>query len=244
MEANGFFVKNLENIQGDERDIMIISTTFGRKPDGQFIQNFGPINQDKGYKLLNVIITRARQKVYICTSIPSEYYSKYISEIEKSGNSGKGIFYAYLSYAKAIETGNHEFKQSILNLLQRYCIETMSRNQTHTGESDLFIGEIAQRLSEVLPGYEVNPFARTGGFVIDIELIPFQNNLSPIALECDNSGLHQLEEAPLNDIYRQEQLNRLGYHFIRTYSINWWLNPQQTLEDLILQIKTIRNSTN
>lgn len=244
LEANGFFVKNLENIQGDERDIMIISTTFGRKPDGQFIQNFGPINQDKGYKLLNVIITRARQKVYICTSIPSEYYSKYISEIEKSGNSGKGIFYAYLSYAKAIETGNHEFKQSILNLLQRYCIETMSRNQTHTGESDLFIGEIAQRLSEVLPGYEVNPFARTGGFVIDIELIPFQNNLSPIALECDNSGLHQLEEAPLNDIYRQEQLNRLGYHFIRTYSINWWLNPQQTLEDLILQIKTIRNSTN
>ncbi len=67
--GSDLFVKNLENIQGDERDIIIISTTFGRKADGSFRQLFGPILQSNGYKLLNVIITRAKYKTFICTSI-------------------------------------------------------------------------------------------------------------------------------------------------------------------------------
>ncbi|HHD82768.1 MAG TPA: AAA family ATPase, partial [Bacteroidetes bacterium] len=70
LRESGLFVKNLENIQGDERDIIIISTTFGLNSEGKFRQNFGPINQLKGYKLLNVIITRAKHRLYLCTSIP------------------------------------------------------------------------------------------------------------------------------------------------------------------------------
>ena len=67
------FVKNLENVQGDERDVMIFSTTFGKNEEGKFIQNFGPLNnQQKGYKLLNVLITRAKYKFDVFTSIPEE----------------------------------------------------------------------------------------------------------------------------------------------------------------------------
>ena len=71
-QINGeeLFVKNLENIQGDQRDIIIISTTFGKREDGNFLQNYGPINQHKGFRLLNVIITRAKHKVFVFTSIP------------------------------------------------------------------------------------------------------------------------------------------------------------------------------
>ena len=81
--VGGFEGKNLENIQGDERDIIIISTTYGRKPSGKFVQSFGPVNHSKGYKLLNVIITRAKEKIYICNSIPEEFFMNYKDAIEQ-----------------------------------------------------------------------------------------------------------------------------------------------------------------
>ncbi|HMT10604.1 MAG TPA: AAA domain-containing protein, partial [Ignavibacteria bacterium] len=112
-----FFVKNLENIQGDERDIIIISTTFGRRADGSFLQNFGPINQEKGFRLLNVIITRAKHMMIVCSSIPDEYIAEYPLMLETSGNRGKGIFYAFLAYAKSIESGDVKSKELLLNLL-------------------------------------------------------------------------------------------------------------------------------
>jgi superfamily I DNA and/or RNA helicase len=112
--ASGLFIKNLENIQGDERDIMLISTTFGRKKDGRFIQNFGPINRELGYRLLNVIITRAKKSIYIFNSIPSNVYGSFQELIKENGNKGKGIFYAYLAYAKAVSDGDLQSQDLIL----------------------------------------------------------------------------------------------------------------------------------
>lgn len=86
--GSDLFVKNLENIQGDERDIIIISTTFGKKADGSFRQQFGPILQRNGYKLLNVIVTRAKYKVYVCTSIPQEHYNSYSTLLQQMKNNG------------------------------------------------------------------------------------------------------------------------------------------------------------
>jgi superfamily I DNA and/or RNA helicase len=77
LEENGMFIKNLENIQGDERDVIILSTTYGPGKDGKFAQRFGPINHSKGYKLLNVIITRAKYKVYVCSSVPEQVFLNY-----------------------------------------------------------------------------------------------------------------------------------------------------------------------
>ena len=77
LEENGLFVKNLENIQGDERDVIILSTTYGINKEGKFAQRFGSINHQKGYKLLNVIVTRAKYKVYVCSSIPEDVFLNY-----------------------------------------------------------------------------------------------------------------------------------------------------------------------
>ena len=77
LETTGFFVKNLENIQGDERDVIILSTAYGNNNEGRFIQRFGPLNHAKGYRLLNVIVTRAKYKVYVCTSIPETVILSY-----------------------------------------------------------------------------------------------------------------------------------------------------------------------
>src|SRR5690606_16331060 len=118
LESSGLFIKNLENIQGDERDIIIISTTYGRKKDGKFIQSFGPINHTKGYKLLNVIITRAKEKIYICNSIPEEFYLNYSDELkQEKSNNRKAALYAYLAYCKAVSDGNEQKRLEILKEL-------------------------------------------------------------------------------------------------------------------------------
>ncbi|MCB9033126.1 MAG: DUF4011 domain-containing protein [Chitinophagales bacterium] len=115
--ANGLFVKNLENIQGDERDILLISTTFGLTEEGKFRQNFGPLTQEKGYKLLNVIITRAKKTIQIFSSIPEQFIANYPTAIQEKGNTGKGIFYAYLAFVKAISQQNEAQKQLVLNTI-------------------------------------------------------------------------------------------------------------------------------
>ena len=117
-ESEKHFVKNLENIQGDERDIILISTTFGLNAEGKFRQKFGVLNTRRGYRLLNVIITRAKQQVFVFTSIPEEIYTKsYRDEITTKGNQGKAVLYAYLDYCDAITNDDDEKRLEILNLL-------------------------------------------------------------------------------------------------------------------------------
>jgi superfamily I DNA and/or RNA helicase len=111
LEDNGLFIKNLENIQGDERDVIILSTTYGRNKDGRFLHHFGPINFKNGYKLLNVIITRAKYKVYVCSSIPEEEIFKYNEYLAvENSNNKRAVFFAYLAYAKAVSDNNEEFR--------------------------------------------------------------------------------------------------------------------------------------
>jgi superfamily I DNA and/or RNA helicase len=114
LDQNGFFVKNLENVQGDERDIIIISTTFGVKSNGAFTMMFGPIGQKNGYRLLNVIITRAKEKLFVLTSIPEvkqhEYRNFILNEAKVSGKSG---LLAYLLYCKHVSEGNNKAKEEL-----------------------------------------------------------------------------------------------------------------------------------
>ena len=120
----GLFVKNLENIQGDERDIILISTTFGPDRSGKFRQNFGPVTRKNGYKLLNVIITRARLHLAVFSSIPPAARSNYASAIEKDGNTGNGVFYAFLNYAESMAMGRDPQRRSVLDIVNRHCAES------------------------------------------------------------------------------------------------------------------------
>ena len=115
LDELGFFVKNLENIQGDERDIIIISTTFGLRKDGSFKMSFGPISQKNGYRLLNVIITRAREKIFMLTSIPVEKQQEFRQFLENDKRvSGKTGLLAYLIYCRFVSSGNQDAKHNLL----------------------------------------------------------------------------------------------------------------------------------
>ena len=98
----GLFVKNLENVQGDERDHMVISTTYGPSPAGKFRRSFGPVSQAGGGRRLNVLVTRARNEIHLVTSIPPAEYRTLPPIPEGQQPTGRYLLYAYLQYAERL----------------------------------------------------------------------------------------------------------------------------------------------
>ena len=236
LEEAGLFVKNLENIQGDQRDIVLISTTFGVRPDGRFIQNFGPINRDKGYKLLNVIVTRAKQQVIVFSSIPSEYYNSYRSEIITKGNTGKGIFYAYLSYVKLCSENNEVGRQALLNFLLENSGEQRKEEKEPVNPNALitesiFEEEVLEELLKFTRVEHIQTQFELGGFRLDIA-IKDKTDAPIVIIECDGKTYHSSKVAYRYDIHRQKILERHGLIIYRIWSTNWWRARDREAEKL------------
>ncbi len=232
--GSSFFVKNLENIQGDERDIFIISTTFGRKSNGTFTQNFGPIIQSKGHRMLNVIITRARQKIYVCTSFPQEYVSQYSQLIQQKGNKGRGILYAYLTYAKAVSENNSESREGLLHLLTQHCMDRhYDISEVYLGSESPFEDEVYERLVSHIGADRIEQQFKVGGFRIDMIIRNKETGQPFIALECDGAKYHTSPEAYAWDCFRQSQLEQYGFKFYRIWSTKWWDAADRELELLL-----------
>lgn len=237
LEQAGLFIKNLENIQGDERDIIILSTTFGESPEGEFYHRFGPINQQQGYKLLNVIITRAKYKVFLCTSIPEGVFLKYNHYLEESkSNNRKAVFFAYLAYCKAVSEGDDESREMVLDSLAAN-VELGSRKELHRSKIDSFASEVAAMIADRTTRGTVIPQGKLGGFSVDILYIPALKRAKKVVIECDGFSDHESEEAYLHDIHRQQILETHGIVYYRIWSTNWWQNPKRELAKLLDLIK-------
>ncbi len=233
LTAAGFFVKNLENIQGDERDIIMLSTTFGCNTEGKFRQIFGQLNNvTKGYKLLNVIVTRAKEQLHVFSSFPSESYAKYLDEIATSGNNGKGILYAYLAYARACSNGNEEERQGILNHLQQYSAESSSAAEVGENETESpFEQEVYEYLLDFFPKESIVLQYPFGGFRLDFVLKNSKGE-PVICLEADGKKFHESDEAYRYDLHRQNILEQHGFKVYRIWSTNWWQDPLGEIQKL------------
>lgn len=240
LEENGLFVKNLENIQGDERDIMIISSVYGKNPDGKFYERFGPLNFGKGYKLLNVIITRAKYKNFIITSIPEEIIMNYKSYLITQGsNIKKAPLIPYLAYSKAVSEGNEDLRSDILTSLEANDPENIESRELYF-ESP-FEKEVYERLiMEGIPQENLFTQYRVGGFRIDIVLDFKINGIPKIAIECDGAKYHSSNEAYLYDTHRQIILENQGFKFIRIWGTNWWRNADHETKILTEKIQSIK----
>lgn len=229
LQAAGMFVKNLENIQGDERDIIIISTTFGRDENGRFLQNFGGISGQKGYKLLNVLVTRAKKRLFVVTSIPASYYSKYAEEISaKQQNTGRGILYAYLSYAKAISENNTDSATSVLKFLRQFAFDKQDRRGTNMAQTEsVFEKEVKKEISAFVDPSMIKEHYQVGGYCLDFRI---DINGHKIALECDGKKCHESAQAYMADMHRQKQIEKFGYMFYRIWSSDWFENKDWELK--------------
>jgi very-short-patch-repair endonuclease len=232
--GQSFFVKNLENIQGDERDIIILSTTFGKKENGLFSQTFGPIIQSKGHRMLNVIITRAKHKIYICTSFPQEYIAQYGTLLRTQRNRGRAVLYAYLMYAKAVSEENHDLRLSILQELSQHCMEKHYESVDSTeGSESPFEEEVYSTLSQHIDPTRIKQQHKVGGFRIDMVIYSKHTGKPFIAIECDGAKYHSSREAYAWDMFRQEQLEQYGFSFHRIWSTKWWDAPDKETNQLL-----------
>jgi len=233
---NGLFVKSLENIQGDERDILILSTTFGLRADGSMPQNWGPIKEESGYQLLNVAITRAKQKVCVFNSIPPLYYQTYPQEIKKRGNTGKGILYAYLAYANAVQQEDEATRMAILDLLYQYSNKKTVDDLLYHKKVHLFEQEVLTFLGLEFPNLRIEANYQHAGFALPIAILDDQNQVC-LAFYYDIYHDKFSEEAYAWDLFHEQYLQQLGVVCHRIWSKEWWQNRSQAQQKLVVQIR-------
>jgi very-short-patch-repair endonuclease len=208
-----FFVKNLERVQGDERDAIILSVGYGKNPDGRLLYRFGPLNQDGGERRLNVAITRAKQRMTLVSAFRA-------SDMDPNRTSAKGVelLRLYLAYA-----GSHG--------------EHLGEAAQQIPELNPF--EIDVRDTLVRAGIPLCPQYGASGFRIDFAAQhPTQPGRMVLAIECDGASYHSSETARDRDRLRQEQLERLGWTFHRIWSQDWFQDSGRETEKAIVAYKT------
>lgn len=216
-EGFGFFVKNLENVQGDERDVIFISTTFGPAPGTNSVfQRFGPISQHDGWRRLNVLFTRARKSLTVFTSMRPE-------DIVDGENVPKGRreLRAYLEY---LRTG----------------VVPQTTGVEGPTDSDF---EIAVMDALELCGYSCTPQLGVAGYRIDLAVKhPRYPGAYLAAIECDGAAYHSGRSARDRDRIRQEILERLGWkaRIYRIWSTDWYRAPAHEMGRLVSWLEKLK----
>lgn len=215
-----FFIKNLETVQGDERDTIIFSVAYGIDAQGRLLHNFGPLNREGGERRLNVAVTRAKCNVQLVSSM---HYTDI--DLSRSSAEGVNLLREYLDYA---ENGDIA--------LQR----TISVNPYEQFDSEFEL-EVCDFLRS--KGFSVDTQVGCSGFRIDLGLKRPNSSDYVLAIECDGAAYHSSRNARDRDRLRQEILERMGWKFYRIWSTDWFRN-KSVEQDRLLEAVTaaIENS--
>lgn len=214
--AEDAFVKNIENVQGDERDVILISVGYGpATPGGRLASmSFGPVNAEGGERRLNVLFTRARVRCEVFASFdPADI------DTSRTIREGPRILKRFLDFAKS---------GSILDA-------TITGEAAETPfEED--VAEVIQGL-----GYIADPQVGSAGFRIDLGVRhPDKPGLYILAVECDGAAYHGALWARERDRLRQDVLEHLGWRFHRIWSTDWFYNRAREIERLRQALATAR----
>ena len=202
-----FFIKNLENVQGDERDVIFIGTVYGPEERGaRVMQRFGPINGLAGRRRLNVLFTRAKEKIVTFSSMAASDITA-----EEHRNSGAYMLRRWLEYSASglLESGKRTEREP-------------------DSDFELFVMKQIQSM-----GCEAEPQVGVAGYFVDIGV---RHSQWPhgfiLGVECDGASYHSAKSARDRDRLRQEVLEGLGWRLHRIWSTDWFHNPQREAEKL------------
>ena len=221
-----FFVKNIENVQGDERDIVVFSTSYGRGLDGRIRLQFGTLNLIGGQNRLNVAITRAREKVVIFSSIePDEL------DVSTAKNEGPRYLKWYLQYAKAVGDVRTGDSKQILEELNGGPLIRMPGGSVLDFDSD-FEEQVHEALEN--EGLVVDTQVGASGYRIDLAIRhPLHRDRYVLGVECDGASFHSARSVRERDVYRQAFLESRGWKIARIWSRNWWRNSKQQVVRIV-----------
>ncbi|NUR90080.1 MAG: DNA helicase, partial [Nonomuraea sp.] len=197
--AEPFFVKNLERVQGDERDAIILSIGYGKHPDGRMRYQWGPLLRDGGERRLNVAATRAKHRLTLVSS-----FSARDVDPARVTKAGARLLADYLEYAGSGGTPSDASGGSTLNPFER---------------------DVRDRLAAF--GITVVPQYGVGGFRVDFAAThPTDPQRMVLAIEADGTTYRDSRSVRDRDRLRKEHLERLGWNFHRLWSTNWFRDPQ------------------
>ena len=204
-QAEPFFVKNLERVQGDERDAIILSIGYGKHPDGRMRYQWGPLLRDGGERRLNVAATRAKHNLTLVSSFSSQDVDP-----DRLTKAGAKLLADYLEYAGSGGTSSATSGGGVLNP---------------------FEADVRDRLAAC--GITVVPQFGVGGYRVDFAAThPDDGDRMLLAIEADGTSYRQSGSVRDRDRLRGEHLQRLGWRFHRIWSTNWFRDPDSEVTKL------------
>ena len=209
-----FFVKNLENIQGDERDAIFISIGYGRNESGKIAKEFGPLNKDGGHRRLNVLITRAKMAMRVFSNFRAD-------DLDLDAAASHGVR-ALKNFLKFAETRQLEVV-----------------HETGKAVQSPFEAEVIDALRDL--GHNIEPQVGTAGYFIDLAIRdPDRPGRYLLAVECDGAAYHSSRSARDRDRLRQGVLEGLGWTFHRIWSTDWFRNRAGELQRVVQAIEAAK----
>ena len=207
-----FFVKNLENVQGDERDVIFISVGYGKDSYGQVAMNFGPLSTDGGERRLNVLITRAKLRCHVFTNLRAADI-----DLDRTSSRGARALKTFLSYAETGVLEDMEFE---------------SGREMYSPFQDA----VADKLRSL--GHDVREEVAAGGKFIDLAVVdPERPGKYILGIECDGASYHSSRSARERDRLREKHLKELGWRLHRIWSTDWFRNPDRELRSAVEAIE-------
>ena len=207
-----FFIKNLENIQGDERDVIFISIGYGRNQSGYMAMRFGPLSNEGGERRLNVLISRAKRQCVVFTSITADDI-----DLERAKGLGVASLKLFLKFA---QTGKLDYGK-----------------MTEREPDSVFEEQVASALRA--KGFDVKTQIGIAGFFIDAAIVdPTRPGRFLLGIECDGANYHSSHSARDRDRLRQSVLEEHGWIIHRIWSTDWFRRPKEQLERVLSAIES------
>ena len=208
-----FFIKALENVQGDERDTIVISVGYGKTSSGALSYNFGPLNQEGGWRRLNVLVTRARWQTIVVSSMRAQELAAI-----NPNNRGAVALRNFLDYA------------------ERGCALPPAPTVITEQESNDFEDAVAERLRE--RGLHIDEQVGASEYRIDLAIRdPRDAHRYLLGVECDGATYHSAKTARDRDLLREQVLRALGWRLHRIWSTDWFRDPDRAIEAVLRAVE-------
>jgi superfamily I DNA and/or RNA helicase/predicted DNA-binding WGR domain protein len=220
-QFTGLFVKNLENVQGDERDIIIMSVCYGHDSNKKMLMNFGPINRKGGEKRLNVIFSRAKKHMAVISSI--RHY-----HITNDYNDGANYFKCFLHYAECVSIGNMQLARTILDGL----IANDQRKVKTTMEQSVTAKQVKESLER--KGYLVNELVGQSNFKCSLAVKKkIEDPFYTLGILVDDAYHYQNHDIVEQYFLRPSILQSFGWKIANVYAKDWLENSDKILCELV-----------
>ena len=211
------FVKNLENVQGDERDVILFSIGFGPDKDGNVYMNFGPINREGGWRRLNVAVSRARHEMVVFSSLPADRI-----DLSKTSSEGVAALKAFLEYAG---------KQSLP--------DTREESLTEGIFADGMIDSIRAKLESY--GYATEGLVGHSEYKVDVAVVdPTDPSKYILGIVLDGESFKNAKTTRDRELSQLSVLQGLGWNIHRVRAMDWWDNSSREITAILDELARLR----